>query len=257
MQALTVLLFLGLSALTTATTPAPNPVTPAPVLEANELADEVLHQLRKVIVLKALDPIMLPLKSFEFYKKLPFLPIPITGVVKLYDGFLSGISTIHRTGQATIGVITDSDTSDKGNATATYTKKTNYLKTTIGLRDLKGEYTATARFMKFGPKLNVEIGVKSVEIQLKIEQIEGSKDGAQLTEFHVVQLGTVTAVVDGPIGILDWVINKVTNFIIGLVKVVVVDVIEVVLKKKLIIIINKADIPDITQPSSWRTIWDN
>jgi hypothetical protein len=61
-------------------------------------------------------------------------------------------------------------------------------------------------------------------------QIEGSKDGAQLTEFHVVQLGTVTAVVDGPIGILDWVINKVTNFIIGLVKVVVVDVIEVVLK---------------------------
>jgi len=178
-----------------------------------------------------LDPILLPIKSFEFSKKISF--IDVTGVVKVYDGYLKGLSTLHRTGQATF--LQNNDVNPP----------TINVKATIGLRDLKGQYRAGAKFMNIGPQFKIELGVESVGIQFEILQkvVQGSKP--KLLTFHVVDLTKVTAKVDNPISIFDWLINKITNFVIKWVKGVVMLVLEIPLKKLLQDILNNKDLPSL------------
>merc|ERR1712235_137597 len=67
---------------------------------ANEFADSILKNLRVRILNKGLDPLILPVKSFEFSKKV--LLVEVRGSAKVYDGYLKGLSTIHRTGLASM-----------------------------------------------------------------------------------------------------------------------------------------------------------
>ena len=41
-----------------------------------------------------MDPLILPVKSFEFSKKI--LLVEVRGSAKVYDGYLKGLSTLHR-----------------------------------------------------------------------------------------------------------------------------------------------------------------
>merc|ERR1712198_172098 len=67
---------------------------------ANEFADSILKNLRVRILKDGLDPLILSVKSFEFSKKV--LLVEIRGSAKVYDGYLKGLSTIHRTGLASM-----------------------------------------------------------------------------------------------------------------------------------------------------------
>merc|ERR1712243_508770 len=86
------------------------------------------------------------------------------------------------------------------------------VRATIGVNDLVGSYKASAKFMNFG----------------------------------VVDLGRTNAVVDGDLNILDWVINKVNNFVINLVKDFVVVALEIPLKKLVQNVLDTAELPDLT-----------
>ena len=55
---------------------------------------QILKNLRVAIKNTGMDPLMLPIKAFEFSKKI--LGIEVRGSAKVYDGFLGGLSTIHR-----------------------------------------------------------------------------------------------------------------------------------------------------------------
>ena len=43
---------------------------------------------------KGLDPLILPVKAYEFSKQI--LLVEVRGSAKVYDGYLDGLSTIHR-----------------------------------------------------------------------------------------------------------------------------------------------------------------
>merc|ERR1712142_1417666 len=161
---------------------------------ANEYADEILKNLRVRIVNKGLDPLILPVKSFEFSKKI--LLVEVRGSAKVYDGYLKGLSSLHRTGLASMST------------NETHVK----VRATIGVNDLVGSYKAAAKFMNFG----------------------------------VVDLGQISAVVDSDLHILDWVLNKVNNFVINLVKDFVVVALEIPLKKLVQNVLDTAELPDLT-----------
>merc|ERR1712136_366467 len=99
----------------------------------NEFADEILKNLRVRILNKGLDPLILPVKSFEFSKKV--LLVEVRGSAKVYDGYLKGLSTIHRTGLASM------------HQNAPHVS----VRATIGVNDLAGSYKASAKFMNIGP----------------------------------------------------------------------------------------------------------
>merc|ERR1712142_1137103 len=113
---------------------------------ANDYADEILKNLRVKILNKGLDPLILPVKSYEFSKKI--LLVEVRGSAKVYDGCLKGLSTLHRTGLASMST------------NETHVK----VRATIGVNDLVGSYKAAAKFMNFGPQFTISIGMESVGV---------------------------------------------------------------------------------------------
>merc|ERR1712168_1369504 len=195
---------------------------------ANEYADEILKNLRVRIVNKGLDPLILPVKSFEFSKKI--LLVEVRGSAKVYDGYLKGLSTLHRTGLASMST------------NETHVK----VRATIGVNDLVGSYKASAKFMNLGPSFGINLFMESVGITLEVLQATQKGSRPTLLSFGVVDLGRINAVVDGDLNILDWVINKVNNFVINLVKDLVVVALEIPLKKLVQNVLDTAELPDLT-----------
>merc|ERR1712198_399195 len=70
------------------------------------------------------------------------------GSAKVYDGYLKGLSTIHRTGLASMHQNTTHVT----------------VRATIGVNDLAGSYKASAKFMNIGPSFGVKVFMESVGI---------------------------------------------------------------------------------------------
>ena len=55
---------------------------------------QLLKNVKAKIVAKGLDPLILPVKKFEFSKTI--FGVKIEGEAKVFDGFINGLSTIHR-----------------------------------------------------------------------------------------------------------------------------------------------------------------
>merc|ERR1712126_791809 len=195
---------------------------------ANENADEILKNLRVRIVNKGLDPLILPVKSFEFSKKI--LLVEVRGSAKVYDGYLKGLSSLHRTGLASMST------------NETHVK----VRATIGVNDLVGSYKAAAKFMNFGPQFTISIGMESVGVAFEVVQPIQKGSRPTLLSFGVVDLGQISAVVDSDLHILDWVLNKVNNFVINLVKDFVVVALEIPLEKLVQNVLDTAELPDLT-----------
>merc|ERR1712002_13937 len=195
---------------------------------ANEFADEILENLRVKILNKGLDPLILPVKAFEFSKKI--LLVEIRGSAKVYDGYLKGLSTLHRTGLASMST------------NATHIN----VRTTIGVNDLVGSYKASAKFMNFGPSFAINLGVESIGVTFEVVQPIQKGSRPTLLSFGVVDLGRINAELDGDLHILDFIINKFNNFVINIVKDVVVVALEIPLKKLVQNVLDTADLPDLT-----------
>merc|ERR1711911_286298 len=194
---------------------------------ANEYADEILKNLRVRIVNKGLDPLILPVKSFEFSKKI--LLVEVRGSAKVYDGYLKGLSSLHRTGLASMST------------NETHVK----VRATIGVNDLVGSYKAAAKFMNFGPSFGINLNVESAGITFEVVQATQPGSRPVLLSFAVVDLGEIKAVVDSDLHILDFFVNKFNNFVINLVKDVVATALEIPLKKLVQNVLDTADLPDL------------
>merc|ERR1712200_110427 len=194
----------------------------------DEYADEILKNLRVRIVNKGLDPLILPVKSFEFSKKI--LLVEVRGSAKVDDGYLKGLSSLHRTGLASMST------------NETHVK----VRASIGVNDLVGSYKAAAKFMNFGPQFTISLGMESVGVAFEVVQPIQKGSRPTLLSFGVVDLGQISAVVDSDLHILDWVLNKVNNFVINLVKDFVVVALEIPLKKLVQNVLDTAELPDLT-----------
>jgi len=195
---------------------------------ANDYADQLLKKLRVSILNKGLEPLILPVKSFEFFKKI--LLVEVRGSAKVYDGYLKGLSTLHRTGLASM----ESD------------GKNIKIRATIGVNDLTGSYKASAKFMNLGPSFGINLFMESVGIRFEI--LKSTEPGSRptLLSFQVVDLGEIKTELDGNFHILDFVLNKFNNFVINLVKDFVIGIISIPLKHIVQNVLNTADLPDIT-----------
>jgi len=198
---------------------------------ANDYADQMLKKIRLEVVNRGLDPLMLPLKSFEFSKKV--LLVEVRGSAKVYDGYLKGLSTLHRTGLASMN--TNAET---GAVT---------FRATIGVNDLIGSYKASAKFMNFGPSFGININMESVGVTFEIVQSVEKGSKPQLLSFGIVDLGKIKTEIDGDLNILDFILNKFSNFVINLVKDVVAGALDIPLRKLLQDLIDNNELPDLIQ----------
>merc|ERR1711931_40049 len=194
----------------------------------NEYADQLLKKLRVRILNEGLDPLILPVKSFEFYKKI--LLVEVRGSAKVYDGYLKGLSTLHRTGLASM----------QSNGTHVT------VRATIGVNDLTGSYKASAKFMNLGPSFGINLFMESAGISFEAVQATQPGSRPKLLSFQVVDLGEIKTELDGNFHILDFIINTFNNFVINLVKDFVIGIISIPLKGIVQEVLNTADLPDLT-----------
>merc|ERR1712121_333813 len=191
---------------------------------ANDYADQILKNLRVKILNKGLDPLILPVKSYEFSKKI--LLVEVRGSAKVYDGYLKGLSTLHRTGLADM------------NTNATHVT----VRATIGVNDLAGSYKASAKFMNFGPSFGINLNIPSVGITFEVVQATQKGSKPQLLSFAIVDLGEIKAEIEGNLAILDFFVNKFNNFV----KNFVVTALELPLKKLVQTVLDNTELHDIT-----------
>jgi len=196
--------------------------------DANDYADEILKNLRVAMMNTGLDPLMLPIKSFEFTKKV--LGMELRGSAKVYDGSLKGLSTIHRTGLASMTKADNSTT----------------IRATVGVNGLVGKYKASAKFMNIGPAFGVNILTESVGITFEVEKPKAEGARPTLLNFAIVDLGQITTEIDGNLNILNFILNKFNNFVISIVKDTVALALGPPIKLLLQEILNSVDLPDLT-----------
>jgi len=192
---------------------------------ANDFLDHMLSTARPAIAQK--DPLTLPDARKGFEKKV--LGIAVHGEAKIYDGFLAGIQSIHRTGDAEMEQSPD----------MTKLKISAHM----GMSNLHGHYRMHAKFMNIGPSGEISLKVSMVSCELKVNvDMSSGKPKAQLEHFDINYVGKIDLHFDG-LGPLDWLINPLGGWIINLVKHKIADAVEGPLKKIIQDKMQNVDIP--------------
>jgi len=192
---------------------------------ANIFLDKLLVNARSEIK-KDLDPIKLPEDKASFSKKILF--VTVHGEARVYEGWLAGLSTIHRTGNAEMSTSND--------------EQTMMVSAHLGVSNLKGHYRAHAKFMSLGPSASATVSVSSVSVRIGVKQsfVPGSKP--QLTNFNIERIGGISIHFSG-LGPLDWIINLLTNLVGNLVKGAISNAIEKPLRSLIAEKLSQIDIP--------------
>jgi len=192
---------------------------------ANDFLDHMISQARPAIAEK--DPLTLPDATKGFEKKV--LGIRIHGEAAIYDGFLAGIQTIHRTGDAEM------------TQSADMTKLV--ISAHLGMSNLHGHYRMHAKFMNLGPTGEVSLKVSMVSCELRVSvDLSTGKPKSTLEHFDINYIGKIDLYFDG-LGPLDWLINPLGGWIINLVKHKIADAVEGPLRKIISSKMENIDIP--------------
>jgi len=192
---------------------------------ANAFLDNLLTNARPTIE-KELDPVDLPHGEVGFAKKI--IGITFHGHAKVYQGWLAGLRTLHRTGDAEM-------TNTPDGAIVVDAK--------LGLNNLQGHYRASAKFMNLGPETGVTLTVTAISVRIKVKQ--GFVPGAhpELLAFAVEKVDAVNVKLDTGLGPLDWILSGVVNLVSNLVKDLVVKIVNAPLHKILADTLGKITIP--------------
>lgn len=155
---------------------------------ANEYMDQILTNVREQLIYHNMEPMELPDYIYNFSKKVMF--VEVHGEAKLYDGLLSGASTIHRTGDCILNA----------------TDEVAVLGAHLGLNDLKIDYKGHSKFMGMGPSIKCGGSVATVSFYIEIQQPNAPGSHPVLTEFRVVDMSTIWIEMSG-LGPLTWIMK--------------------------------------------------
>lgn len=168
-------------------------------VNANPFVEELLERARPMIRAN-LEPVLLPDYSFEISQSV--IVAEVKAVAGVHDGQLTGLSTLHRAGDAFL------TTSNGG---TTYS-----IDAHLGVSNIAGNYRGEVTFMSLGPSISVHLTVKTLSVKVGVIQgISGSeKTPPVLATFNIENLGQIVIDFDG-LGPLDWIINPLSNFLLN------------------------------------------
>jgi hypothetical protein len=185
--------------------PTDPPATEAPAVvvvkqgNANEYMDAVLENVRAYLVSNGYDNYTLPDQLEGFSEE--WIGIEWHGEAELTQGFMSGLQTIHRSGDAFLSV-----NGDDGTIT---------LESTIEFFDLNAGYSMYVGFMGIGLDAKADVEISSLQIFLRARLVVTSGKAFEvfIDELNIAQPGLVTVHFDG-LGPLDIIVDAL-GFIVG------------------------------------------
>lgn len=175
----------------------------------NDVFDQILESVRKS---EKLDPLKLPEQVSKFDKK---VLVRFHGEAKLYNGTLTGISTIHRT----------------GNSRFNMTEYGIDVFADVALGALDVNYKAHIKFMGKGPTVDMHVHIAYVRLLAEVAQ--GKESEMALKQFKVLRLDGFKLKING-LGPLSAIFNFFTKHFTNLFKNQVKNKVEKVIRGTLI-----------------------
>ncbi|XP_022248961.1 uncharacterized protein LOC111087247 isoform X2 [Limulus polyphemus] len=172
---------------------------------ANDYIDKVIENA-KLAIGSDIDPLPLPEHTVGFEKKI--LLITYTGEAKLFDGYISGLSSLHRTGDCTIAKAEDLVS----------------IFADVGFNNIEASYKGEVKFMELGPTITVTAKVESIRIKMGIAASTTDEDSA-LQSFELTEITGIEVKIGG-LGLLNWIFNLLSNLVIKILKRSITTVIE-------------------------------
>ncbi|XP_076055046.1 uncharacterized protein LOC143033460 isoform X2 [Oratosquilla oratoria] len=174
----------------------------------NTYIDMVLDNSQILMVNEGYDPVALPNGTMGFNRTI--LGVTWYGEAGIYDGYLAGLSTIERTGDARF--ILDVD----GNVAGTESKMT--------VVTLKAYYKGTVTFMDLGPTVTVTSYVNGVDIWFQSELL---KDTCvfRVSALDVQRIGHISVDIVG-LGPLNWIFEMMSEFVANIIRLFIRDMFD-------------------------------
>ncbi|XP_076317076.1 mite allergen Lep d 7-like [Tachypleus tridentatus] len=183
---------------------------------ANNFIDIMIANIKEELA-HDLNPYRLPEKSISFEQEI--FQLPLRGQATLYDGYLTGLDTLHRAGDCTI------------------LKNDNIVNITVslGMGVMSCSYKVSVAFMNRGRTVDIigRLGYASVKMNVIHDSLLGEN---HLQDFTLDQLNGLTISVKG-LGPLSFVLNKLSSAVLilfeGLVKNIVEWTLRPIVKTKI------------------------
>jgi len=174
---------------------------------ANDYVDQVMELARKEILDQGLDNVPLPDDNFGFNFNLwPFGKH--FGGVKIYQGFLKGMETINRVGDASL----------------TTAGTTVSFDCVVGVNDASLGYKISILFLDIGPSGSLSGDIAYAHVAFKAT-VDIFKKTVTLDKFDIKQIGHIDTDIKG-LGIFNWLAEAIANLAINLTKGVIKELIE-------------------------------
>ncbi|XP_050733517.1 uncharacterized protein LOC127007045 [Eriocheir sinensis] len=178
----------------------------------NHYMDLVMDNLQVIIMENGLDPVALPNTSMGFSDVV--LGVEWHGEASLYDGWLRGLATIHRSVDADF--IRNSEGRILG------------IQTGLAIGDMEAHYVCLAKFMDLGPIVNVFVEVHGADVYFEavLDPVE-CKFRAEVLE--VTDLGKINVTIED-LGALGWIIASLIDFVMIFIGGFISNIVETVIK---------------------------
>ncbi|CAG0891909.1 unnamed protein product [Cyprideis torosa] len=124
-----------------------------PKQNANEYMDQILENLREFMILNGMDTLPLPDQIEAFSEE--FLGITWHGEASLTQGYIRGLETIHRSGDAELDLLLDGGIN---------------MKTELGFNDMDGGYLMHVDFMGIGIDAYAAVWVYSLRMYMDVSE---------------------------------------------------------------------------------------
>jgi len=179
--------------------------------QSDAYIDQILENLRQMIMEQGLDPMTLPDLETGFSDTI--LGVTWHGSATLRNGQFWGLSTIARSGDTSFTVVDN----------------TTELTAMLSLKAPTGHYDAHAEFMGIGVGASARIDVVEIQIYADMTMTIGDELGFQLKDFYISHLGNISVDIDG-LGPLDWILEILVDFLDEFFRGWIKDIVEGLLK---------------------------
>uniref|UniRef100_A0A0N7ZDC7 Uncharacterized protein n=1 Tax=Scylla olivacea TaxID=85551 RepID=A0A0N7ZDC7_SCYOL len=186
--------------------------------------DLVMDNLQVMLVENGFDPVALPNTSMGFSDEV--LGVVWHGEAKLYDGWMRGLASIHRSGNAEF--IKNSEGRIRG------------LLASLSLGEMKGHYVCLAKFMDLGPIADVFIDVKGSDVYFEaLLDTHQCKFRAEV--LKVTKLGSIDVSIKG-LSVLGWIVSSLMEFVMIFISGFIKNIVETVMKDMTDVVLDSIDL---------------
>lgn len=138
------------------------------------------------------DPYDLEDSAIRFHRKVTF--VNITGEAKLHDGYIKGLSTLHRVKPCSL-----------------YNEDNKLsIRAELGAGELEFHYKGSVKFMNFGPTITVSGILPYIEVVIEFKMNSKTGRDGKLTKFVIADMRGMELHIYG-LGPINWAVNSIIS----------------------------------------------